>query len=218
MIITLVAAAAALAAATTGYLVAQRKGREGRESASRARASGGALPPTRASSSKGKAPPAKETAPLSELPLSLGDVVMAGSEERWLAGALIAREEGRVVSAIYLAPEGSSTRAVAVFELPRREIFWMDPVALDVPNEPPATLEIGGAILTRRGRIPVVIERVGQGAPRVDGAVLWASYDGGGREIAVVIAAEGRALAWAGRRLDADEYERLGAGGPDEAA
>jgi hypothetical protein len=213
MILTLVAAAAtAVVAATTGYLIARRRGGSGdaRRALPKRGGGGRAAPP---SDPKKDAKGAPEAEALTGLPLTLGDVIVAGTEERWLAGALVAREKGRVVSALFLAPEGATTRAVVAFALPKTEIFWLDPTDVVSPAEPPATLELAGAMLTRRSRLPVVVERLGQGAPRVGDAVLWATYEGGGREVAVVLVSEGRALAWMGRRLDADEYDRLGSGG-----
>jgi hypothetical protein len=210
MMLTLIVTAAAAAAA--GYLVARRRGEpegaggpgEGEGSSGRAAAAAGV-------------PAAKKSAAVFEgMPLALGDVVLAEAEERWLAGAVVAREGGRVVAALFTAPEGAKVRAVAVYGAPRREIFWLAETEVMVPAEPPATLEIGASMLSRRGRLPVIMERLGQGAPRVGESGLWATYEGGGREVAVVITSEGRVFAWSGKRLDEGEYERLGAGGTDD--
>jgi hypothetical protein len=153
--------------------------------------------------------------PFEGLPFARGDVVSADREERWLAGALVARDAGRVISVLFVAPEGSVHRAVVVYPAPRHDILWLHPVVLDCPPEPPATLEIEGATLTRRGRIPVAIERLGQGAPRLGEVTLWATYEGGGDGVAVVLCSDGRVHAWAGRRYDAGEYDRLGRGEPE---
>jgi hypothetical protein len=146
------------------------------------------------------------------LPLSLGDVVSDHHEERWLAGALVAREQGRVISALFLAPEGAKLSAVAVFAAPRKEIFWMDPAELDVTDEPPATIELAGIAFRRKARLPVTIERLGQGAPSIGEEAIWGVYDGGPAEVAVVLVSEGRVYAWQGRKLDEDRYDRLGEG------
>lgn len=146
------------------------------------------------------------------LPLSLGDVVSDHHEERWLAGALVAREQGRVISALFLAPEGAKLSAVAVFAAPRKEIYWMDPAELDVTEEPPATIELAGIAFRRKARLPVTIERLGQGAPSMGEEAIWGVYDGGPGEVAVVLVSEGRVWAWQGRKLDEDRYDRLGEG------
>lgn len=146
------------------------------------------------------------------LPLALGDVVSDGHEERWLAGALVAREQGRVLSALFLAPEGAKLSAVAVFAAPRKDIYWMDPAELDVTEEPPATIELAGIAFRRKARLPVTIERLGQGAPSLGEEAIWGVYDGGPAEVAVVLVSEGRVHAWQGRKLDEDRYDRLGEG------
>lgn len=146
------------------------------------------------------------------LPLKLNDVVSDHHEERWLAGALVAREQGRVISALFLAPEGAKLSAVAVFAAPRKDIYWMDPAELDVTDEPPATIELAGIAFRRKARLPVTIERVGQGAPSIGEEAIWGVYDGGPAEVAVVLISEGRVYAWQGRKLDEDRYDRLGEG------
>ena len=110
-----------------------------------------------------KAAPASP--PFATLPFTLGDVVSSGPDERWLAGAIVAREGGRVIGALFLAPEGVVHKAVAVFAPPRKDIWWMSPAELTSPDEPPATIEVAGVALQRKGRLPVTLERHGQGAP-----------------------------------------------------
>ncbi|WP_437679600.1 hypothetical protein [Sorangium sp. So ce131] len=199
MSLTLLAAAAAALAATAGYIAARREkealdgdgGAEARDPA------GG--------------PPQESL--WDELPLALGDVVMAGIEERWLSGAIVARERGEIVAVVFLAPEAAAQGAVVAFPAPRREILWLAPAAIDSPEEPPATLEIAGMTLRRRARLPAALERLGKGAPPLGDAGIFALYDGGGSDAAVVIASEGRVHAWAGRRVEDGAYDRLGGGG-----
>src|SRR5690606_18367722 len=140
---------------------------------------------------------APEGAPWDELPFALGDVVLVGSEERWLAGAVVAQERGELVAVVFLAPEGAAQGAVVAFPEPRREILWLLPAEVDAPDEPPATLEIAGMTLRRRARLPVTLERLGQGAPPLGDAGIIALYEGGGHDAAVVLASEGRTRAWA---------------------
>jgi hypothetical protein len=207
-----IVAVTALLAAAAGYLAAKSRNpsanpNQNDKDPAKQSPSGGS------GSAAGKAKAAPPPSAFEGMPLSLGDVVLAETEERWLAGALVARENGRVVAALFFSPEGASTRSVAAFAPPRRDIYWMSPVEVVAPAEPPATLEIGEAMLTRRGRIPVSLERVGQGAPHVDETLLWATYEGGGRDVAVLLAGGGKVLAWRGSRLDEGDYDRLGAGG-----
>jgi hypothetical protein len=212
MSFTLIMVVTAAVAATMGYMAARRRGEEDDEE-ERKEAPPKDGPPKGAKKAEPKPPaPADPKAIFAGMPLTLGDVVSAEHGERWLAGALVAREDGRVTAALFLAPEGTKVSAVAAFAPPRREIFWMESAELTSPDEPPATIELGDVAMRRKGRLPVSLERLGQGAPPVAEEGIWAVYAGGGRDVAVVIVSQGRAYAWAGKRLDEDEYDRLGEG------
>ena len=156
-----------------------------------------------------KAPPPAD--PLAGLALALGDVVSAEGDERWLAGAIVARERA-LAAVIFVAPEGLAHHVVALVPADARTVLWLSPEAVDTPPEPPGTLEIRGMAMQRRSRLPVTFERFGQGAPTLGASGLFAVYEAGGREVAIVITSEGKALAWAGRRLDEGEYDRMGGG------
>jgi len=205
MSLTLILAVTAAVAASMGYLAA-RRGDEDEDDDARESA------PPAAAAKKGEGRASSKPDPFEGLPLALGDVVATGHEERWLAGALVLREDEHVVAALFLAPEGAKLSAVAVFAPPRRHIYWMDPAHLVSPDEPPATIELDGLALRRKGRIPVTVERLGQGAPSVGDEAIWATFEGGSRDVAVVMTSRGQAFAWKGRQLDEGEYDRLGAG------
>src|SRR5262249_25021012 len=98
---------------------------------------------------------------------------------------------------------------------PRKEIYVLAPAKVDCPNEPPTALEIDGLALSRRARLPALFERAGQGAPDLPGEGTLALYEAGGRDVAVVVVAGGRAHGWRGRKYDEGEYDRMGGGGVD---
>ena len=213
MSFTLLLAVTAAVAASMGYLAARKHGDEDETAPD----SGSAGHGKKREREQDPAPRPVKTAtvtspPYATLPLALGDVVSAGVEERWLAGAIVAREGERVIGALFLAPEGMVNKAVAVFAPPRKDIWWLSPTELASPSEPPATIEVGGVAMQRKGRLPVTLERLGQGAPSLGQEGLWAAYERG-REVAMVIASQGKAHAWSGVRLDEEEYDRLGGGG-----
>jgi hypothetical protein len=217
MALTLLLAVTAAVAASMGYLAARRHGAEDdappdSHDEDRVKKTGQPDEAPAKPAPKPAQKPAATSPPFATLPLALGDVVSAGPDERWLAGAVVARENGRVVGAVFLAPEGVVHHAVAVFAAPRKDIWWMSPEKLDSPSEPPATIEIGGVAMPRKGRLPVELERLGQGAPDVGAEGLWAVYDLG-RQVSLVVASQGKVHAWSGTRLDEDEYDRLGGGG-----
>lgn len=153
--------------------------------------------------------------PLDGFPIELGDVISAGGEERWLSGAIAAREQAAVM-ALFFAPEGREHFVVAAYPLPERDILWLRPIEVVSPAEPPATLEIEGQAMQRRNRFPVKLERIGQGAPDVGSTGIVATYTTGTREVAVVLTSEQRCLAWSGRRMDSSEYDRMGKSLEDE--
>lgn len=194
----LIAAVTAAVAASVGYLASRRRAEEPQDERP--------APPE-------PEPAEKRDEALSQFPLQIGDVVSAGGEERWLAGALVARDRGEATTVVFIAPEGATHGAVVAFAPPRRDIQWLAPVDVESPDEPPATLEIAGVAMRRRGRLPVSIERLGQGAPRIGETGILATYEGGPSEAALVITCDGRTHAWAGRPIDEGAYERLGAGG-----
>jgi hypothetical protein len=186
---------AALAAASAGY-VAARQMRKHAEAAEDERASAAA-----------------PRSPYEGLPLALGDVVSADGDERWLTGAVIAREGEELVAVVFFAPEGAVHDAVAVLPPPSRSIGWLSPAELTCPSEPPASIELGGKVYARRARWPVAFECAGQGAPALGATGFLAIYDAGERAMALVLTASGRTVALHGRRYDEGEYDSLGSGG-----
>jgi hypothetical protein len=217
----------AAVAAGAGYLAAKRKPKEGAErdeAYARDKDKADAKKDDKKSDEKPakkkddkpskKGAPKKDTE-LDGLPLALGDVVTSAGEERWLAGALILRDAGKIASIVFIAPEGAEHHAVVAFPKPRTDIYWLRPTQIESPEEPPATIEIGTTALRRKARLPVTIERKGQGAPELGEAGVIAMYDGGGRDVAIVVTSEGKAHGWVGTRLDSTSYDRLGGGGED---
>lgn len=197
MTITILVISAAVAA-SMGYLVNRRR------SASKELAKDG-------EKSEQKKPVAALPAakPLEGFPLELGDVVSSGGQERWLSGAIVAREQA-VVMVLFFAPEGREHLVVATYPLPERDIFWLRPVDIVSPPEPPATLEIGGFTMQRKSRLPVKFQRLGQGAPALDPTGIVATYSAGAGEVAVVLTSGQKCLAWAGQRIESSDYERMG--------
>ncbi|MRG95022.1 hypothetical protein [Polyangium spumosum] len=190
----------AAVAASLGYLASRRREREAPDE-------GKALDDKKKPPRALKAPAPAD--PLAGLTLALGDVVSAEGDERWLSGAIVAREQA-LAAVIFVAPEGLAHHVVVLFPGDARRVLWLSPASVDTPPEPPGTLEIRGMAMQRRSRLPVMFERLGQGTPMVGASGILATYEAGGREVALVVTSEGKTLAWAGRRLDEDEYDRMG--------
>jgi len=202
------AAVAAFASGAAGAFFGRRTRRQVAEAAAKA--------------AKAALAPAAPKVPAS-VGLSVGDVVAAieagpgtsavdaGERERWLAGALVLREGSEVVAVVFFAPEGARQDSVVAFAAPRREIGWMQSVDADMGRDPPTTIDLGGAILERRQRVPVAVERLGTGAPRIGERATYAEY-ASGRDFGVVVAGVEGTVALRGVRLDPGEWEKMGSG------
>jgi hypothetical protein len=193
----LIAAMCAVAAAAAGVAVERSRG-ERDDDDDGGPASGGAPPP---SPFAGRG-----------LVIDLGDVVSSKGAERWLAGALELRDGEHLLAALFFAPEGSRQEAVCAFPAPRRELLWLSPAPIDATGEPPTAIELGGVVMQRRARLPVSVRRHGQGAPDVGDTATLAEYASTSRAAGLVLATRGLTLGWAGRRLEPDEYDRMGRG------
>jgi len=205
MSLFLIAVTAAVAA-SLGFLASRRRGPSDETGETRASKLGGGAKPKRL--------PAPAD-PLEGLGLALGDVVSAEGDERWLAGAIVARDTA-LAAVLFVSPEGLSHRVVGLVPAHARSIAWLEPVTVESPAEPPGVLEIGGMAMQRKSRLPVTFERMGQGTPLVGAAGMLAVYEAGGREVALVVTSEGKTLAWSGRRLEEGEYDRMGRVSADE--
>ncbi len=157
-------------------------------------------------------PKLDERAVFARLPVSLGDVVSFDREERWLAGAIVARDGNEVVGAVFLAPEGVRLEAVAAFPAPRREIFWLSPIEVDSGIEPPTSADFGGVVMQRRSRIPVTLTRMGQGAPHIGETGIWAEYEAAAGARALLLRSAAGVFAWSGAHCDEGEWDRMGRG------
>ncbi len=156
--------------------------------------------------------PVDEKQLFARLPLALGDVVSFDMQERWLAGALVAKDGSEIVGVLFLAPEGARHEAVAVFPTPRREIFWLSPIDMESGIEPPSSADFGGIVMRRRSRVPVTITRMGQGAPHVGESAIWAEYEASAGARAILLRGQNGVFAWSGAHCDEGDYDRMGRG------
>ena len=147
-------------------------------------------------------------------PVRLGDVLVRRLErdEAWLAGGLVFAEE-RPVAALFVAPEVRGDRAVYVRP---PVVVWLAAVSGVVAaslRDPPPTLEVEGVRFDRSRRLPVRVEAIGTGAPKVgDRAVLGEYAEQAGVDRLVVVM--GGDAVWVGRGavLSEGEYDVLPGG------
>jgi hypothetical protein len=158
--------------------------------------------------------PVVATDPLDGFACKLGDVVMRGSsEEAWLAGALVLREQ-TPVAALFVAPEAKQDRAVLVRPQPSEEILWLAPIdgaALGIAKEPPASIEHSGDRFERTKRLPVRSVRLGSGAPDVGDTLIFAEYGSLGGDRIVVLCGT-KPTAFRGTVLESGTYTILPSG------
>lgn len=192
------AAVCAAAAAAAGVLSGRR------------RAAGGAE--TEAAKAAPPPPPPPRPFANDAVAFDIGDVVSAGGEERWLAGALSLRDGDYLVAALFFAPEGKRNDAICAFSSPRREILWLTPHPVEIGAEPPSSLELDGIVMRRRARVPVGVSRHAQDTPDVGEQAIFAEYEAGGGAVGVVLRSHHVALGWVGRRIDDGAFERMGKG------
>jgi hypothetical protein len=150
-------------------------------------------------------------------PCALGDVVLRASDgqEVWLAGALVLREDAPA-AVLFIAPDAPSDRAVYARPKPVTELAWLAPIAskgIVVGPEPPTAIELDGAHFERKRRLPLHVERVGEGAPDVGATVLLGEYEAANGEIALLLVSDG-VRAWRGTRLAVGEYDVWKRGDP----
>lgn len=160
---------------------------------------------------------AEASVAFADFPCALGDVVMRGTgDEAWLAGALLLADRAPV-AALFVAPEAGGDRAVLAHPAPAEELVWLDPLdpaALGLGAEPPASLEDKGDRFDRTKRLPVRVERHGSGAPDVGATAILAEYKSlAGERIVALCGA--KPVAWRGMVLEKGMYTLLGAGGTD---
>jgi hypothetical protein len=146
----------------------------------------------------------------------LGDVVVRRLEgdEAWLAGALVFAEE-RPMIVLFIAPDAGGGRAVLVPGPGQTTLSWLSPIEpgqVPAGGEPPQALEHAGMRFERTRRLPVRVQRLGTGAPRVGTSAVIGEYAAAGLERLVIVAGSDAALAWRGVSLSAAEYEVLPGG------
>jgi hypothetical protein len=143
-------------------------------------------------------------------PCAPGDVVVRASDgaEAWLEGALVLREDVPV-AALFIAPDASGERAVYARPRPLHDVAWLVPVAsatLLAGAEPPSVIEIDHVRFERVRRLPLRVERVGEGAPDVGATGLLGEYTSRRGEVAIVLVAA-EVHVWRGTKLGTTEFD-----------
>jgi hypothetical protein len=167
------------------------------------------------SSPRQTCPPPEALPSLPGFPCALGDVLVRRLEgdEAWLAAALIFAEQ-RPIAVLFVAPEARADRAIfARFE--EGEVLWLQPVddcVLDLSRDPPMRLEHAGVRFDRRRRLPVRVQRAGDGAPVVGDKAVLGEYAAPGGERFVAVVGTASSLGFRGVALAPSQYDVLPGG------
>jgi len=154
--------------------------------------------------------------PLAAFACKLGDVVVRRFEgdEAWLANALVFAEE-KPVAVLFVAPDAQGERAVLVRADADTTLTWLLPLAAGqiAPfADPPPSVEHAGVRFRRTRRLPVQVERLGDGAPDVGGRAIIGEYAAPGAERLFLLVGRGVPLAWRGVSLSEGQYDILPGG------
>lgn len=140
--------------------------------------------------------------------LELGDVIGVRHEEAWLEHAWVLSEAGEPVAAVLFAHH----RVVIALPQPRSTLYWVEPLDLHVPAEPPSSLELDGARYERALRRPVTVQTLRQPPDPPWQEALLAEYRGLAGESLWLLGRSGAFQAWRGQRVSEQDYERWGGG------
>ena len=152
-----------------------------------------------------------------EREIGVGDVIQVEDATRWLGSGLRLREAGSLRCSLWFATEGQAQSAVASFPPPAGHIYWLAAQEPALPAEPPSRIELDGAMLERSECFPAEVEAVAGEPPDLGARVLAAFYQGPAGQAAIVLRGGVRSLVFAGRRIDAGGYDRLGRVDPTES-
>lgn len=145
-------------------------------------------------------------------PCRVGDVIVAmDGQEAWLAGALLFSEEAPV-AALFIAPNPGRDHAVFVRPSPSDRIVWLAPIDLSelgFAREPPPSIEHDGERYERVRRLPLRVQRYGDGAPEIGETVIVLEYQSPTGGELVMLASGGTVVSWGGRALGPGMYDIL---------
>lgn len=137
-----------------------------------------------------------------------GDVVSALGKEAWLEHGWLLAEAGQPVAAVLMATDA----VIVALPKPRTRLYWLAPVTLGLPGDPPSTLEHGGVRYERARRVPVEIEPLGGSPDPPWTSALLLEYRGLAGEALWALSHGQSTLAWRGRVVEDSELENWGGG------
>jgi hypothetical protein len=138
--------------------------------------------------------------------VNLGDVISVRGNELWLEQGWLLRESEESFAQVLFAREAT---LVALPE-PHAALFWLEPVTLAWPAEPPPSIDVAGLRHERARRVPVEVEALGETQDPPWTSALVAEYRALDGEVVWALGRAGAFKSWRGRRLDPSEIEHWG--------
>ncbi len=140
--------------------------------------------------------------------IELGDVIEVLGRELWLEEAWLLTEGREPVAALFGAREAS----LLVLPPPAGTLYLLDVVEIDLPEEPPSSIESRGVRFERVRRLPVEVAAVGKSAPLPWTDGLLSEYRGLESEALWVLGRGARCRIWQGRIAQGSDVVRWGGG------
>jgi len=146
--------------------------------------------------------------------LRVGDVLLHGGDELWIAGTLVVRgDDDEVLFRLHATPGSAEAAHLAQLDERGDDLALLEPIA-DLPRgELPAALRRNELLHERRFHQEASIEAEGEHLPRHAPEVTAMRWDAPGDRVLLVLdGPPGDRLAWAGRRLERALFELLPGG------
>ncbi len=138
--------------------------------------------------------------------VELGEMVGIGQREYWLVEGFLAKEDGRVLAAVFFV----ETERLVVPTGPEPQLFVGREVSVQLPAELPTSLVVAGVEFGLRGRFPVVTEALGSHEKAPLGPGLWGEYRGGTDAVLWVLRQPQGVSALMTRQVHPSELSRWG--------
>ncbi|MCB9578008.1 MAG: hypothetical protein H6717_13375 [Polyangiaceae bacterium] len=153
-------------------------------------------------------PAAKSSSGLAEagFRVDVGDVISVRGRELWLAQGWLLREGGEAVAAVLFSDQD----VVVALPPPDARLALLTEVSANLPDEPPASIEVKGVRYERVRRLPVELAALADTQPPPWNAALFCEYRGLGGEQLWIVGHGAFSRAFQGSAISDDDFEMWG--------
>lgn len=140
-------------------------------------------------------------------------LIRTRDDEALLSGGYRMKEGSQVSAAVFVGPGARGvTRVVVAFAAERDDLLWLELLpegAVEVGREPATTLLINDEPYERSRRLPVAVERFGEGLPAIDDEVTLYEYGSAEGRSALVLRGGKHTIVAKGTKVLASTLDRL---------